>query len=167
LSEVVEAPTVIYKYLQLGFKIGSRVDLDLMDDRVLNIQRINQKVTFEKHRMLGLVRFQLVEGDLYYAPVQPDHNIVALMANHFSQRMSDQKWMIHDVKRKIGVIYNLKQWVITPVDIETPAIGKEEYLYQELWKNYYKSIAIKERKNPKLQKRCMPVRYWGFLTEKS
>lgn len=166
LSELMDAPTIIYNFLRRGFKLGSKVDLDLMDDWILKMQKINQQVSFEKHRMLGLIRFQLVDNNLYYAPVEPDNNIVPLMANHFAQRMADQRWMIHDVKRSIGVIYDLKQWIVTPVDIDEPPIGKEEALYQELWRNYYKSIAIKERKNPKLQKRCMPVRYWSFLTEK-
>ncbi|KAB3532714.1 TIGR03915 family putative DNA repair protein [Alkaliphilus serpentinus] len=166
LSEVMEAPTVIYHYLRLGFKIGNKVDLNLMDDWVLRMDKINQQVASEKHRMLGLLRFQLVENDLYYAPLAPDHNIIALMANHFAQRMSDQKWMIHDTKRCIAVVYDLKEWIITPIDLPAPPVGKEEYLYQQLWKEYYQSIAIKERRNPRLQKRCMPVRYWSFLTEK-
>ena len=37
--------------------------------------------------------------------------------------------------------------------------------FEDLWKNYFVSITIKERANPKLQKRMMPKRYWKNLTE--
>ncbi|MGL5152900.1 MAG: DUF4130 domain-containing protein, partial [Clostridium sp.] len=37
--------------------------------------------------------------------------------------------------------------------------------YTDLWKEYFKSVTIKERTNPKLQKRMMPKRYWENLTE--
>jgi probable DNA metabolism protein len=37
--------------------------------------------------------------------------------------------------------------------------------YQDLWKKYFETIAIKERTNPRCQKNFMPVRYWKNLTE--
>ena len=37
--------------------------------------------------------------------------------------------------------------------------------YEELWKEYFNNMAIESRKNPKAQKRSMPVRYWKHLTE--
>ena len=40
---------------------------------------------------------------------------------------------------------------------------KDEYV--DLWKCYFESTTIKERKNPKLQKRMMPLRYWKHLSE--
>jgi probable DNA metabolism protein len=45
-------------------------------------------------------------------------------------------------------------------------MAEDEKLFQEMWKTYFKSIAIKERINPKLHKQNMPVRYWKHLTEK-
>ena len=37
--------------------------------------------------------------------------------------------------------------------------------FEDLWKQFYKSVNIEERKNPKCQKRMMPTRYWKHLTE--
>jgi len=37
--------------------------------------------------------------------------------------------------------------------------------YEELWKSYTKSVAIKERRNLRLQMSFMPKKYWKFLTE--
>ncbi|MEG1200053.1 MAG: DUF4130 domain-containing protein [Algoriella sp.] len=38
-------------------------------------------------------------------------------------------------------------------------------MYQELWKSYFKSTTITERKNSKLQIQMMPKRFWKNLTE--
>ena len=46
----------------------------------------------------------------------------------------------------------------------TDAIRSDSFT--QLWQDYYKSIAIKERENPKLLRRCLPVRYWKNLTER-
>lgn len=76
--------------------------------------------------------------------------------------------MIHDVKRSIAVLYNKKEWIIKEVDgTRAWKLDKEEGMYQKLWQQYFKSIAIKNRINPKLQKRNMPMRYWQYLVEKT
>ena len=42
---------------------------------------------------------------------------------------------------------------------------KEELFYQNLWKAFHKSIAIKERTNERLQMQHMPKKYWDNLIE--
>ena len=42
---------------------------------------------------------------------------------------------------------------------------KEELFYQELWKVFHKSIAIKERSNKNLQMQHMPKKYWKNIIE--
>ena len=37
--------------------------------------------------------------------------------------------------------------------------------YQKLWKTYFKSTTIEERKNLQLQARMMPKRYWKHIFE--
>ena len=41
-----------------------------------------------------------------------------------------------------------------------------EKLFQELWKSYYDTINIKERKNLKVHMQFLPKRFWKFLPEK-
>lgn len=117
--------------------------------------------------MLGLIRFKLLEENLYYAQMEPDYNILELIAPHFADRMSDQNWIIHDVSRGIGAIYNQNEWVIIDAkNIELPALGEKELYFQNLWRQYFKNIAITNRFNPKLQRKIMPARYWKYLVEK-
>lgn len=167
LSELPGHGITILKYLQLGFKFGPQVDLNLSNNIILKMDNINYKVGMEKHRMLGLIRFKQLENGILYSSIEPDYNIVGLLAPHFASRMMNENWAIHDVKRGIGVLYNKKEWVIKDIEVaDSLMIKEDEEEYQELWKAYFKSIAIQSRINPKLQKRNMPMRYWKHLVEK-
>lgn len=167
LSEIEDHGMIILKYLQLGFKIGPQVDLNLSDDIVLMMDNIYNKVAREKHRMLGLIRFKELENGILYSSIEPDYNVIGLLAPHFASRMANENWAIHDVKRGIAIFYNKQEWIIKDIELKDSLILKEEEEeYQELWKAYFKSIAIQSRINPRLQKRNMPMRYWKHLVEK-
>jgi len=167
LSDMEQAGTYIYKYLRLGWKIGKDIDRYLSLDEVLQVHNISRKVGNEKHRMLGLVCFRCLQGNIYYASIEPDYNIVGLIAPHFAKRLSDQKWVIHDLKRNLAAMYNTKEWIIAELDANIRvAFEKEERDFQQLWKQYFQSIAIKDRINPRLQKSNMPMKYWKHLIEK-
>ena len=45
-------------------------------------------------------------------------------------------------------------------------VAECEAEYQHLWQVFFKEIAIKERKNLKLQQNFMPKRFWKYHTEK-
>lgn len=168
LSELEDLGTWVYQYLKLGWKIGKHIDLNLADDRVLVIHKIRLKIDREKHLMLGLIRFRRLQGNIYYAPIEPKFNIVGLVAPHFVDRLGEENWVIHDVKRGIGAVYNGEEWIIRDIDLDAELeYGNDEFIYQKLWQEYFKSIAIKNRINPKLQKRNMPMRYWRYLVEKN
>lgn len=167
LSELPKHGILTLQYLRLGFKIGSNVDLNLANDIVREIDNIYNKVSRERHRFLGLIRFKEIENNILYSSIEPDYNIIGLLAPHFARRMKNENWVIHDVKRGIGILYNKKEWVIKDIEInDSLVLREEEEEYQELWKTYFKAIAIENKINPKLQKRNMPMKYWKHLVEK-
>ena len=49
--------------------------------------------------------------------------------------------------------------------LKAEQMDADELLYQQMWKDYFKTMAIKQRINLKLQRQHMPVRYWKYLTE--
>jgi len=129
-------------------------------------EQISLKVAGERHRLMGLLRFQLLQKNIYYAAIEPDHNIVELLAPHFAARMSDQNWVIHDVRRDLAAIYNQEEWIATRFTLQQRLeLAQEEDYYRELWKQYHQAISIKSRTNPRLQRQCMPQRYWKHLVE--
>ncbi|HHV30444.1 TIGR03915 family putative DNA repair protein [Acetivibrio mesophilus] len=167
LSELDEIDTYIYQYLRFGFKKGKSVDLYLTSEEVLKVHSAAKKVRTESHLMLGLLRFRKLNGGLYYAPYSPVYNITALISDHFVRRLSDQFWIIHDTKRNLAAVYNMVECVLTdlPEELQHQSLNTDD-CFEDLWKKYFDSICIKDRINPKLQKRNMPARYWKYLVEK-
>lgn len=167
LSEEADAGTLIYRYLKLGWKMGGRVDLHLSDNTVFRVMDINRRLEHEVHRLLGFVRFRQVEGGIFYSSISPDNNVVELLAPHFEERLSDQKWIIHDVRREVAALYNSKNWIVSEFSADDiPCSTEDEKRFAGLWKEFFNALEIPSRKNPKLQRRLMPRRYWDHLTEK-
>lgn len=168
LSELPDCNSLIYNYVKLGFKVGSNINLYLHDDTVLQVHKIYNKVSKEAHLMLGFVRFKEINNNYYYSAIEPAFNICTLIADHFINRLPAQNWIIHDINREIAILYNTKKWILYTLTKEQ---GLNIYnssansLYETLWRDYYKSATITSRENPKYQKRSMPKKYWGFLTE--
>jgi probable DNA metabolism protein len=152
------------------------METDYSHDAVLTINQTAKKVWREKHRMEAFVRFQKTGDGLYYAVIEPDYNVLPLIGRHFETRYANQQWLIYDAHRKYGIHYNGTYAVEVNIAFEeTTAGGKDvrhaydatESIYQELWKQYFKSVNIPARKNTKLHVQHMPKRYWKYLPEKN
>lgn len=166
LSEDENAADLIYHFLRVGYKIGSRVTDFIQDPLINKIMNLDLKVRRETHRFLGLLRFSELSGGVFYAAYEPDFNITGLIAPHFAGRLSIQPFIIHDKKRNICAVFDGSEVILTD---KTPLIPEVENStvdeYASLWKTFFKTIAIAERKNPRAQMQFMPKKYWKNLTE--
>jgi len=166
LSEQPGVGRVIFSYLKLGFRVGGSLDDRLDEGPVFEVQQLARKVSKERHRMTGLVRFREIGNSIYYSPIEPDYNIVGLLAPHFRSRMSDQNWIIHDLNRNLGAMYNTEEWVLTHLqESNLPSESQGEEFYQNLWCSYFDSASFPGRKNRDLQRKYMPRRCWKHLVE--
>ena len=59
------------------------------------IQKAAKSVGREVHRMKEFVRFEKV-GDLYFAKIVPEYDVLALVVPHFKNRFSDQQWVLYE-----------------------------------------------------------------------
>lgn len=130
------------------------------------IHKAAKSVGREVHRMKEFVRFEKV-GDLYFAKIVPEYDVLALVVPHFKNRFSDQQWVLYDPQRAYGFAYNLKEvFPFTPADKQFGKLSTSlSDGYEMLWKTYFQHINIAERKNSKYQLRNMPKRYWQYLPE--
>ena len=166
LSDQPDIEMALYRYLKLGWRVRRELDRHLTDPAVTAIHRAAQRTRHEAHRFKGLLRFRETEDGLLYAPFRPDADILAPLAAHFAIRLGDRRWLIHDVRRDIGALYDGRHWAIGALTLETaPTFSAEEDQWQQLWRAFFDHIAIPERANARLQKRFMPMRYWEFLVE--
>jgi len=166
LSGIEGKETKLLKYIILGFKHGSKIRLLHGQPIVFEVGQIEEKVKFEVHRLCGLIRFTSLKGDILYAPIEPDHDVCELLANHFCDRFKNDPFIIHDKKRAKALIASGGDWYISEFTSQSlPELTEDENAWQKLWKKYFNTIAIKERTNPRCQRNFMPVRYWKNLTE--
>ena len=164
--------TAIYKVLQNAIQ-GKRFDPGvfeaLADPSVNLILKLRIKVWHEIHRFYGFVRFYEMANGVLVSNISPDNDILVMLSDHFSNRFPNENWMIHDVRRKKALIHPAGQkcfvhWNIhMPEQYGTePGKGTE---YEALWRIFCESIAIKERKNPKLQQQFLPLKFRENMTE--
>lgn len=166
LSNHPDKGMIIFNYLKTAFKLGKDVHLFLNFDEVRIIDEINKRVTLESHRFKGFVRFNYIDDKFLYSSIEPDNDILELLAEHFRKRFSQEYFIIHDISREKALIYNRSTYEIVPMSMDDYNILKKHNdEYSELWKAYFKSTAIKERRNLKLQSRMMPKRYWKHILE--
>jgi len=166
LSEMDGCGNWILRYLRKGFVEGANVDKLITHPWVRPVHVAAFKVGRETHRLLGLCRFKLTQKGFYQSIISPDHNQLTLLAPHFADRMSNQRWSIYDEKRDIAVIFDTQRWLIVPGNVARAMPSHpDEVKCQALWQRYFNTISIGSRMNPDLQRQMMPKRYWKNLIE--
>ncbi len=164
LSENINKDIIIFKYILYILKYGNKFNFMKNNEYLIKINDISAKVSKETHRMKGFLRFKEIYNNILYAKIEPENNIIEVLAKHFKERMKNEFWIIEDKKRSISAIYNKKDYILLSTkDIKIDRNNEE--IYEKLWKNYYKNISIKERKNLRCQMNFMPKKYWKNLVE--
>ena len=145
-------------------------------DSVLKTSQLEKKVLREAHRMIMFIRFEQAADGTWFAPISPKYDVLPLITGHFRLRFADQPWLIYDAKREYGFFFDTNK--LEQITIENPSFNAisgqlnkdvthpSEDKWQEMWKTYFKQIAIRERTNLKCQMNFMPKRFWKYLTEK-
>ena len=125
------------------------------------------KVWHEINRLMGLLRFCPNEGGIYIASCEPDHFVLPALGPHFQERFGKTPWAIIDEKRSLCLHCATGEqpelFSISGNNGLSPHNTKGEW--ENLWRNYHKTINNESRSNPGLQRQFMPRRYWKHLTE--
>lgn len=175
LSEVNGIDEILFLFAKYVFSSSNNIEEDLSNDQVLGVKKASRFAVKESHRMKAFVRFKLAKDQLYYAIVEPECDVLPLIESHFKNRYADQRWLIYDAKRKYGIYYDLENTSTVALQFNTQSKSskflaeieqEDEEFFQNLWRNYFKSVNIESRKNTKLHLQHMPKRYWKNLTEK-
>ena len=134
-----EKANLVYQFVTYGFTIGRRVT-DAMQIPVL------------------------------LAVIEPDHRILTMIASHFADRLNPERFMIYDKGHCEVMIHVPEQpWYIRALTVQECAQldvlleQKEEYVI--LWKTFFDSICIHERRNDSLQTNMAPKKYRTHMTE--
>jgi probable DNA metabolism protein len=160
---------------------GSEVLADHGDPDLRAVSRAARRVLREIHRLTGLARFSPRADGLYAAPLEPDANVIAALMPHFARRFGEGDFALVDIRRRLafarrgGRFESAAGGEALAFMPDAAAAGgggegnpggadpaDEEVL---LWKRYHKAAENPARRNPELQRRLMPRRYWKYLPE--
>lgn len=161
---------IIYRFLILGFHIGSKVTQYLGNDSVMRIFSLNRNVNNEVHYFLGFVRFTEIEYGILYSKINPKNDVIRLIAPHFSDRMNAENFIIVDEHRETAIVHRSGYpWVYTyGAELNVDRLknySEQEDEYRNLWKTFFDSISIKERENYRLQNNNLPKRFRSNMLE--
>lgn len=176
LSELPELDMHLFRYVCKAVDSPVSIERNFADEDVLFVADTFRKVRYERLRMMQFVRFQKAADGTYFSLIEPDYNVLPLVIAHFRDRFADQPFLLYDRRRHYGYYHDCHEVTRVTFDERLPhfqsgkldaaLLDKDERLFQDLWRTYFKAVCIRERLNPRKQKKDMPVRYWKYLTEK-
>jgi probable DNA metabolism protein len=161
---------------------------DRGDPDVRAVLEAAYKVCREIDRLQGLLRFSPMDGGsgspVYLARCCPDHYVLPGLSGHFTRRFGETSWVIADEKRNLALarepggearLFPLASRCVgqslapgpeNPGDSGVSGDHDQPRDYfEELWRNYHRSVNNPDRNNPALQRCFMPRRYWKYLPE--
>lgn len=158
---------IMFRFLICGFRIGPETMSCLQVKPVMSAFELSRFVSNEAHLLLGFIRFHQVQNDILFAAICPENHVIPLVAPHFADRLSGENWMIYDEKRNLVAVHRAGMgWVMAQPDADfRTEIEERENTYEDLWKVFFRSVSIDSRRNEKLQKTMLPLRYRKNMTE--
>ena len=155
----------LLEFLITAFRIGYKAPLMLGEATVSRILDMEKHILGEAHLLKGFIRFADY-GSILGSVISPKNFVLPLLAEHFISRFPEENIIIYDNIHKAALVYQDKNAEITAVEqIEFQQESETELHYQALWKQFYKTIGIAERLNPKCRMTHMPKRYWENMLE--
>lgn len=163
LADTTDCGTIALQFVKEGLLYGKSVYNHNYTPAVNTALVLKNKVLLENHRLKGLARFKDI-NNILLANISPDHNILPILYKHFERRMPYEKWIIRDTSRCIAAVHLETNTVICDCAVDDVDIDAKD-IYEDMWCAFYKSVAISQRTNPRLQQSYMPKRYWKNIIE--
>ena len=133
--------------------------------RSVPVLRAERHLLGEAHLLKGFVRFSDYDGALA-AVITPKNFILPFISDHFCSRYRDEDFMIFDRAHGAALMWKDKRKSLVSVDkVTLPPPSGVELKYRELWRQFYDTVAIESRLNPRCRMSHLPKRFWADMTE--
>lgn len=192
LSHSLDKGEAIFGTMVLGLAVlrQKNITRNLREPCVMRVFELARAVQTEAHHYRMFVRLKELddprphyedcisarqmeadwEQGIMFCEIEPKHQVLALLGDHFSDRFPGMNFMIYDRTHRECLVHRARmRWVILQdVTLEEEMVhrySEKEREYARLWKGFVNSIAIEERKNPRCQMNFMPKKYWKYMTE--
>lgn len=173
-SEAEDKAQAVYRTVVEGLKNNAQKGHlfdNLACDAVNRTFALARGASRECQHLQGFVRFQELENGILYSKIGPKNNILTFLLPHFADRFPMENFMIYDEKRGLlGLHPAGRQWYLVQ-DSENPelaeqfSLSEKEQEYRELFRYFCNKITIEARRNEKLQKNMLPLRFREYMVE--
>ena len=158
----------LLRFLLMGYKYGGQVVRLTTEPVVHTLEKAALALRNEAHHTLEFLRFADC-GEFLAARITPKNAVLPLVAPHFCDRLPSENFMIYDETHQMGFLYRGREGrageFFQADQVELPPPSGEELCWQNLWKVFYRTIAVEGRRNPKLRQSLCPKRFWPLMTE--
>lgn len=171
-SHKPERADAIYQFVTYGFTLGAKVTKAMQIPCVKDIFALARYVRNEAHWFVEFIRFRQVsvEPSVLLAVIEPEAQVLAMVMPHFADRLNPERFVIYD-KRHGEAAFHIpgEQWFIRILSegekerLENMWEQREEYV--DLWKTFFESVCIAERRNKDLQRNMLRMRFRKNMTE--
>lgn len=172
LSDDERKADAVFRAMQEARKIrdSRRIMEHLGNPDVAKVFELSRSVSNEAHLYKEFIRFRELDGGILFSEISPRSQVLTCIADHFADRFPLENWMIYDKTHKVFLVHKKRaSWgLVWGETLDAGAAGRisePEKEYRKLWKGFFDSVAIEERKNAKLQKTHLPVRYRDGMPE--
>lgn len=156
----------LLRFLLMGYKVGTKVTKFTTHPVVHTLEKGVLTLRNEAHHTLEFLRFSDT-GEFLAARIAPNNRVLPLVAPHFCDRLPSENFVIYDGNHGMGFLHRADSSgeFFHADQVELPQPGEEERRWRELWKAFYRTIAVEDRENPTLRRNLCPKRYWPLMTE--
>lgn len=153
------------EFLKLGFAKGPGVTAMLGHPQVAPLFAASRALRHEVHLFTGFVRFTEHEGVLT-SVIRPQNFVLPFLEPHFSDRFPREKYLIYDETHRYALVAAAgKSRLLQLEGLQLPTPDADEMRYRALWRQFYDTIAIEARRNPRCRMTHLPKRYWDCMEE--
>jgi probable DNA metabolism protein len=165
LSCLPQKESKLLAFLRKAYKEGGRLLDKLGDPIVVPLIAAERRLFGEATLLRGFVRFSDV-GEGLVAKITPQNYILPLIAPHFILRYREENFVIYDQTNKAALVHkDRRSEIIRAESVQFPDFSEKEERYRSLWKQFYNTVAIEGRENPRCRMSKMPKRYWTNMAE--
>lgn len=146
---------------------------DFTDRRNPHIRRLMElyKNSFaEFDHLRGFLRFRELSSGALASLIRPKNDLLLFLGAHFQERMPEEAFLICDSGRsricfhKPGADCSLISG-FSLSETELSRYSSDAETFENLFRTFCRSISIRERENPALQRQMLPLRFREFMPE--
>lgn len=172
LSEEEDKGTAVFRMMQESRNIRDSYKImdHLGNPDVAKVFAMSRSVSNEAHMYQEFIRFRELENGILFSEITPKAQILTCVADHFADRFPLENWVIYDRSHQTFLVHKAGgSWgLVWGENLNAEAVenvSEKEKEYQRLFKGFFESVSISERKNPKCQQNHLPLRYREGLPE--